>query len=70
MTLKEYIRTKLAPTTKPKAKITTNILENIYKEMMKRGHNRKEIYITINEIVIENVQKLCNDFKKRRDSRK
>ena len=63
MTLKDYIRIKLAPTTNSKSNKSPN-LENIYKEMMKRGHHHREIYTTINEVIAENVKKILDEYKK------
>ena len=65
MTLKDYIRIKLASTTKSKSKKSPN-LENIYKEMMKRGYHHREIYATINEVVVENIKKILDEYKKRK----
>lgn len=65
MTLKEYIRIKLTPTTKSKNNKRPDIMKNIYKDMIKRGHHHKEIYRTINEVIVENVKKILDEYKKR-----
>ena len=57
MNLKDYIRFRL-----DKKDVD---LKDVYKEMMRRGFNPREIYTIVNEIVLENITKITEDYKRR-----
>ena len=63
MTLYDYIKFRLDIATKRKEQPD---LENIYDMLMKKGFDHKEIYLTINKIILENIEKIVDDYQKGR----
>jgi|GEM_PF-6010822 len=58
MNLKEYIRIQLDK------KVP---LEVIYEELPRMDYKAREIYITVNEIIIENINKTIDDYLKKKN---
>jgi len=60
MNLKEYLKIKIKPDTQLD-------LELIYQELRNLGHPYIDIYCTINEIIIENINKILEDYYKKKN---
>lgn len=59
MNLKEYLRKVLI---KPNPN-----LELIWEELLNSGYSYTEIYDTVNEVLIENLNKIIEDYKNKED---
>lgn len=64
MTLREYLRAKITPYN------PTSNLEMIYEELMNLGYKPHEIAKEINDIIVENINKIMEDYKKKKDENK
>jgi hypothetical protein len=62
MTLKEYLRTQITIGKQPN-------LEQIYEELLNSGHKAEEIYLTINELIKENINKAIEDYNKKKNEK-
>jgi len=62
MTLREYLKAKITPYN------PTSNLEMIYEELMNLGYPAHEIAKEINEIVIENINQILEDYKKKKEN--
>jgi hypothetical protein len=60
MKIKEYIKFQMDK------KIELKI---IYNELLRIGYKPKEIYITINEIIVENISKAIEDYNKKKNEK-
>jgi len=60
MTLKEYIRVQI------NKKVP---LEVIYEEMPRLGYKTIDIYTTVNEILLENIEKAYKDYLRKKNEK-
>jgi hypothetical protein len=59
MNLKDYLRKALI---KPQPN-----LELIWEELLNSGYSYTEIYDTVNEVLVENLKKLIDDYNKKKN---
>ena len=59
MNLKDYLRKVLI---KPQPN-----LELIWEELLNSGYSYTEIYDTVNEVLVENLKKIVDDYNKKKD---
>jgi len=59
MDIIEYLRQKIAIGKQPD-------LELIYEELMNLGYPHEQIYLEINEVILENINKIIDEYKKKK----